>query len=1029
MASGERNNGDDQPGVIGNTGGTVSDFTDKEAALKLEKSRAKSNFTRIKNKLLFLVESEDVGTSREVHEACNKLDNCLEEALDVMARLSGLYSKNKEKEKGLKVALESDKLEEDYYSTYDIARHYLRSLKGEQSSETSEILTIDMLNRMNIDDNSGTYEKRDSIGLQETSKKVGIFDSRDKNPDHEIVKNKEPPSCMETVLPELGLSHVPEKRQSNAGIMNWVASGVATPQHEEPQKYCGMTPGENQTTMNAQAVPFEPAASYTAPSIGLDMWRQLKRVEIPTFSGEKKNYQSWKAAFLSCIDSAPATGEYKLLQLRQYLSGDALKVIDSLGHSATAFEAAKDRLERKYGGKRRQIAIYLEEIDQFRQIRQGNARDIEEFADLLDIAMINLKEAGQDYELRDGSLYTKLQRKLPETMLTQYHRWIFENHKDESVMTLRTWVLQEAEFRTIASETVHGFTGRMASNAPARPVPRYGNQRTFFGETKDQRMTKFNCRECGKQHGIWSCRIFAKRNVRDRWNIARRLQLCYRCLGEDHQGKSCPRSRTCGQDGCVDLHHRLLHKQKTGEQRTPINDSVAVKRSEDIGTSKTGRSEQTNTSTDRTTFLTEGNDPGQETTMVTQGNMRPGFIGLRTVPIILINGDRSIRVNALLDDASTKTYLNADVAAELGLQGRTERVKVNVLNGQIETFETKPVDVTVQSVAGNVSMKINAYTVNKVTGNMPVVDWNRYKQQWPHLRNIDFPSSSRRPIVDVLIGLDCADLLYGIEERRGKPGDPIARLTPLGWTCVGCPGSYYEPTLQTNFAYTYFLREQSEIEQVNRTLKKFWDIEDVSAQQEMPVVRIEEQMALKKVEKSIIYENQMYRVGIPWKTKAPDLKNNYQMALRRLENTEKRLLKSPNVASAYNQCIEQYIEKGYVTRIPQQNRSTSKWYLPHFSILRPDKDTTKTRIVFDASANYEGMSLNDAIYQGPKLQRNLFDVLLRFRRQPVAVVCDIAEMYLRIGIETEDKPYHRFLWRGIDTSRQPDVRGLSQNAV
>ena len=77
---------------------------------------------------------------------------------------------------------------------------------------------------------------------------------------------------------------------------------------------------------------------------------------------------------------------------------------------------------------------------------RGNARDIEEFADLLDIAMINLKEAGQDYELRDGSLYTKLQRKLPETILTQYHRWIFENQKDESVMTLRTWVLQEAEF-------------------------------------------------------------------------------------------------------------------------------------------------------------------------------------------------------------------------------------------------------------------------------------------------------------------------------------------------------------------------------------------------------------------------------------------------------------------------------------------------------------------------------------------------------------------------------------------------------
>ena len=45
MASGERNNGDDQPGVIGNAGGTDSDFTDKEAALKLEKSRAKRSET------------------------------------------------------------------------------------------------------------------------------------------------------------------------------------------------------------------------------------------------------------------------------------------------------------------------------------------------------------------------------------------------------------------------------------------------------------------------------------------------------------------------------------------------------------------------------------------------------------------------------------------------------------------------------------------------------------------------------------------------------------------------------------------------------------------------------------------------------------------------------------------------------------------------------------------------------------------------------------------------------------------------
>ena len=119
-------------------------------------------------------------------------------------------------------------------------------------------------------------------------------------------------------------------------------------------------------------------------------------------------------------------------------------MIEILGHSSTAYEAAKERLERKYGGRRRQIKIYLDELEQFRQVN---------------LNIINLKEAGQYHELGDGSLYTKLQQKLPEGMLARYHRWDFENHLQESVTALRTWVIQEAEFQTIASETVYGFSG------------------------------------------------------------------------------------------------------------------------------------------------------------------------------------------------------------------------------------------------------------------------------------------------------------------------------------------------------------------------------------------------------------------------------------------------------------------------------------------------------------------------------------------------------------------------------------------
>ncbi|MCG8047833.1 MAG: hypothetical protein N0E48_19780, partial [Candidatus Thiodiazotropha endolucinida] len=132
-----------------------------------------------------------------------------------------------------------------------------------------------------------------------------------------------------------------------------------------------------------------------------------------------------------------------------------------------------------------------------------------------------------------------------------------------------------------------------------------------------------------------------------------------------------------------------------------------------------------------------------------------------------------------------------------------------------------PVNIGLESVDGKVSMNITAYTTNRVTGNMTAIDLNRHKRHWNHLERIEFPRTAKRPIVDVLIVIDCADLLYAIEEIRGRPGEPIARLTPLGWACVGNPGTASRPILQTSFSTTYFTRDISEIERLNETLKRF----------------------------------------------------------------------------------------------------------------------------------------------------------------------------------------------------------------
>lgn len=124
--------------------------------------------------------------------------------------------------------------------------------------------------------------------------------------------------------------------------------------------------------------------------------------------------------------------------------------------------------------------------------------------------------------------------------------------------------------------------------------------------------------------------------------------------------------------------------------------------------------------------------------------------------------------------------------------------------------------------------------------------------------------------------------------------------------------------------------------------------------------------------------------------------------------------------NAYSHVFREYEKKGYIKKVSTPE-SNVQWLLPHFPVIQPDRDTTKVRVVFDGAMKYEGKSLNDAIRPGPKLQREVVDVLTRFRKAPVALMADISETFLQIGLREEDRPYHRFLWRDFDASKEPEV--------
>ena len=121
-------------------------------------------------------------------------------------------------------------------------------------------------------------------------------------------------------------------------------------------------------------------------------WNNLERICIPTFSGNKTEFQHWNATFTSCVDASAMSAQFKMLRLEACLAGEALETIKGLGYSEAAYEAAKSRLLRKYGGNHREIQSHVDELTKMKPIREENAKELEKFPDMLERAVINLQE-------------------------------------------------------------------------------------------------------------------------------------------------------------------------------------------------------------------------------------------------------------------------------------------------------------------------------------------------------------------------------------------------------------------------------------------------------------------------------------------------------------------------------------------------------------------------------------------------------------------------------------------------------------
>ena len=151
-------------------------------------------------------------------------------------------------------------------------------------------------------------------------------------------------------------------------------------------------------------------------------------------------------------------------------------------------------------------------------------------------------------------------------------------------------------------------------------------------------------------------------------------------------------------------------------------------------------------------------------------------------------GRKGVKVIAALDSNVNQTLVDKDTAVELRSKrtSKTQAMKITMFDQQVD-IDSYRVTLHLASIDGLQTVTITAYVVQDLATQLPVVDWSNEKKKFSHLQTVPFEQLPNDKSISLLIGSDYKSLLEISKTRVGTLGQPIACLTPLGWTCSVSP--------------------------------------------------------------------------------------------------------------------------------------------------------------------------------------------------------------------------------------------------
>ncbi|XP_054283202.1 uncharacterized protein LOC129000263 [Macrosteles quadrilineatus] len=693
---------------------------------------------------------------------------------------------------------------------------------------------------------------------------------------------------------------------------------------------------------------------------------------LPSFSGNLDQWPAWIAEYNRSTELNDYTDLENLQRLQKSLSGKAKEMISALLIYPENVKEIINLLEKRFGRPEIIIKNLIASVRSRPPTKDYKPDTLVTFSDMVRNLVVTVKSLKQDHYLFNPQLMEELTDKLSTNMKLNWGMHVTSPQSQikhpVGLDTFSTWLSSMADAATVcAAPSTSSLPGNYKSATSGN-----SNQKNYvlIQEESDKRPGKRMCLCCKKkEHCLEDCKQFLEYDVNKRWDTVKSCAKCRKRVA-------------CGVNGCTYSHHKLLHclTKKEGEN--------------------TKNPEPTEVQTEHVGYQEEA----------------IARVLLRVLSVTLV-GRNGVQIDtyALIDDGSTVSIIEKDLAEELGIEGPEKPISFSWTDGSVYTEEqSQTLSVTVLGETGEELLLDNVRTLRELQLPTQSISMEKMKRKWSHLQDIP-EEVFRRGRPRLLIGHEHIHLTVPLQVVIGPANAPIALKSKLGWTINGPTGkSTYQTRVDKEFVM--FKSEiSSEMEELNSIVKRsfdtdFFDCSDYNCKKTEEEVRAETILENTCSQK----EDGCWQVGLLWKKDNPHLPESRSVAWRRLNYVDEKMKENPKLSEQYHKQILSYAEKDYAEKLSPEkanNRSEKTWYLPHFSVINPRKPD-KFRFVFDAASKSHGQSLNSYLLPGPNLFNSLIGILFQFRKHKIAFAADIEEMFLRIKIIAKDQDALRFLWRG-----------------